>query len=128
MPFDYAIARFSTKFPAALGSFQLQYDLNPEVVEYESFGYPQADPFDGLWDNTCISDLCGRDWWMNNPQPVGISCDSTGGCSGGPWIKDRKYIVGVNSYLYYFQANRMWSPYFDNVTSSFYDQYSNVAY
>jgi len=122
MAFDYAIARFVAPLPVEqTGVLTLAYNLDPTKVEYVSWGYPQGPPFDGMWENTCVSDLCGRDWWMSNPQPVGISCDSTGGCSGGPWIMGGKFFVGLNSYSYIWETNRMWGPYLDHATNTFYE-------
>jgi len=124
MSYDYGIARFQTALPiSATGVLTLIANLDPAKTEYESHGYPQGPPFDGMYENTCSSDLCGRDWWMANPQPVGISCDSTGGSSGGPWITQGKFLSSVNSYGYGFQPNRMWGPYFDSDTLKFYNKH-----
>jgi len=122
MAYDYAIARFSGGLPIEeTGSLTLAYNLDPVKTQYVSWGYPQAAPFDGMWENTCNSDLCGRDWWMSDPQPVGISCDSTGGSSGGPWITGGKYFSGLNSYAYIWETAKMWGPYLDQNTNVFYE-------
>jgi len=126
MPYDYAVARFTDRFPAELGSLRLEVNLNPDNVDYVSHGYPAASPFDGQWDNTCTSDVCGRDWWMSDPQPVGISCNSNGGSSGGPWVRNGRSIVGLNSYSYIFETNRMWGPYFDSETQQFYEKFMDI--
>lgn len=57
----------------------------PRGLTYQSYGYPQASPFNGtsLWSctGTATNDT-------NNPQfnTQGIPCDMTGGSSGGPWF------------------------------------------
>jgi len=120
---DYAIARFSADNPLPVdktGYLPLVVDLNPEVVDYVSYGYPQGAPFDGAWENTCNSKLCVRDWWVS-PQSVGIACDSTGGCSGGPWMRNGNSIVGLNSYQYFFQPGQMYGPFFDKATLDFFN-------
>jgi len=134
MSFDYALATFTNSFPAELSSLILTGNLDAEKVNYQSWGYPQAAPFDGMWENTCFSDCCGRrDWWMPDPQPVGIACDSTGGCSGGPWItridpESKQYnLVGLNSYGYSFQPKVLWGPYYDTLTLQFYNTYKGTA-
>jgi len=119
---DYAIARFPAASPLPIektGFLPLIIDLNPTEVDYVSYGYPQGPPFDGNWENTCASKLCVRDWWVS-PQSVSIGCDSTGGCSGGPWMRGGNSIVGLNSYQYFFQPGYMYGPYFDRATLDFF--------
>eukprot|EP01088_Endostelium_zonatum_P017360 TRINITY_DN508_c0_g1_i1.p1 TRINITY_DN508_c0_g1~~TRINITY_DN508_c0_g1_i1.p1 ORF type:complete len:306 (-),score=55.46 TRINITY_DN508_c0_g1_i1:42-917(-) len=120
MSYDYAIARFETALPTEVTGFlPLAINLDATKTQYTSCGYPQGPPFDGQWENTCDSDLCVRDWWMPNPQPVGIVCDSTGGSSGGPWLTASRFLSGLNSYGYAFQSGRMYGPYFDSDTLRF---------
>jgi len=122
--YDYAVARFTTSFPNTLTPLALRYNLNPTDVSYVSYGYPAGSPFDGLWENTCTSGSCGRDT-RTSPQTVSIMCDSTGGSSGGPWIQSDSSgysIVSLNSYGYSNQPNRMYGPFFNGDTNTFWTQ------
>jgi len=122
--YDYAIARLPADNPLptdSTGILPVVVDLNPEVVDYVSYGYPQGPPFDGAWENTCAGKLCVRDWWVS-PQAVSIACDSTGGSSGGPWMRNGNSIVGLNSYQYFFQPNQMYGPYFNKDTMDFFNR------
>jgi len=117
--YDYALARFASNLPSN-GHLTLAYNLDPTKVIYTSYGYPAGSPFNGAWENTCLSDLCGRDP-NSRPNPVSISCDSTGGSSGGPWITDSNRISSLNSYGYSNQKNVMYGPYFDAATLTFWN-------
>ena len=124
MSYDYAIVRFTNPFPARVtGVLPIVANLDPAKTQYISCGYPQGPPFNGMFENTCSSDLCGRDWWMSDPQPLGIVCDSTGGSSGGPWVTQGRFLAGLNSYGYVFQSGRMYGPYFDTDTIRFYEKH-----
>lgn len=91
-----------------------------------AFGYPAASPFDGqsLW-------ACGGTtypeweslWW--SAETLGLSCDMTGGSSGGGWLAyfngSSGYLNGNNSFKYDDDPNRMYSPYYDGTASSLYN-------
>lgn len=96
--------------------------MTPTAVTYASYGYPAGSPFNGAWENTCTSGSCGRDNSVTPPS-VSISCDSTGGCSGGPWLVNSNQIGSVNSYGYNNQPNVLYGPFFDATTNSFYLTY-----
>lgn len=106
------------------GALGLNYNIkSTDTTHYNSYGYPQAYPFNGAWNNVCEkSSGCRRDGTESN-SPVGIGCDSTGGSSGGPWITSESptSIAGLNSYIYLNINNVMFSPYFDKNTRGFFD-------
>lgn len=62
---------------------------------WRAYGYPAAAPFDGERLYTCDSPTELLDITLF-PPPVGISCDMTGGASGGPWVI-RDVLVASNS-------------------------------
>jgi V8-like Glu-specific endopeptidase len=57
-----------------------------------------------------------------------ISCDMTGGCSGGPWLQNfdissgNGYITSLNSFTINSISNHMNGPYFDSNIWSLYQQ------
>jgi len=72
----------------------------------------------------CVRTLLGvSEMDQKKNSPVGIGCDSTGGCSGGPWITSQSptSIAGLNSFGYRGLDNVMFSPYFDQNTRAFFD-------
>jgi V8-like Glu-specific endopeptidase len=91
-----------------------------------SFGYPAASPFNGqsLW-------LCSGWtfpewtflWW--SADTLGLSCDMTGGSSGGAWLAffngTTGYIDGHNDNKYDNDPNTMYSPYYDDTASALYN-------
>ena len=91
-------------------------------LQYTSYGYPQASPFDGtsLWSctGTATNDT-------NNPQfnTQGIPCDMTGGSSGGPWFigtGSDGLQNSINSYGYNRSAV-MYGPYWGTVIQDAYN-------
>jgi hypothetical protein len=76
---------------------------------YQSWGYPAAPPFNGqrLW--TCTSGYLGPDPFTS-PQTMSITCDMTGGASGGGWVVGSS-VFSVNSYGYSDQPGVMYGPY-----------------
>jgi V8-like Glu-specific endopeptidase len=89
---------------------------------YNAHGYPAAPPFNGqrLW--VCTSGLRYNDT-SANPPTMGISCDMTGGSSGGGWLVGSS-VYSVNSYGYRTLRNVMFGPYQGTVAQSLYNQAS----
>jgi V8-like Glu-specific endopeptidase len=92
-----------------------------------SFGYPAADPYDGerliYCSGEVIDDVLG-----SNDQ--GLSCDMTGGSSGGPWFLSFSESSGegiqnsVNSFKYNLPvlSGYMFGPYFGTDAQNLYNQ------
>jgi len=125
--YDYAVAVFEQKkfTPPTFVPFRLNVVAQPAGQTYQSNGYPQGAPFNGMINNRCQSAGCMRATGLSGPQPVGMSCDSTGGSSGGPWVvasgPNSWDIAGVNSWKYTNDNDNMYSPYFDALTRTFWD-------
>lgn len=86
---------------------------------FYAFGYPQAYPYDGNTMWYCPSSFYGYDY----PSPgdaaaLGITCDMTGGSSGGGWLISLNntfgYVNGHNDYKYNSDSGHMYSPYYGN--------------
>jgi V8-like Glu-specific endopeptidase len=97
----------------------------PYQQHYTALGYPQAAPYDGTQLEECQSDLYQRD----QPNPNGastlsITCDMTGGSSGGGWLISEQgkfgYLNGHNDYKYNNDEAHMYSPYYGNDWYSIY--------
>ncbi|WP_314196447.1 hypothetical protein [uncultured Arthrobacter sp.] len=101
-------------------------------LSYKSFGYPVAAPFTGQTLVSC-SGKASDD--AINPQfnSQGISCDMTGGSSGGPWFipgdgdtTELGYQNSVNSYGYGIRSVKMFGPYWGSVIENTYDTASSA--
>lgn len=90
-------------------------------LTYKAYGYPAASPFNGETLKSCQGTAVND---PNNPQfnTQGISCDMTGGSSGGPWFigSDATGLQNsVNSYGYNRSAV-MYGPYWGAVIQQTY--------
>jgi hypothetical protein len=86
---------------------------------FRSYGYPQAAPFNGFNQYVCPSARLGDDnpnIVAPGPNTMRISCNMTGGSSGGGWLVAESgglgYVNSVNSYKYNNDPNSMYGPYF----------------
>jgi V8-like Glu-specific endopeptidase len=86
---------------------------------FRSYGYPQAAPFNGFNQYVCPSARLADDnpnFFAPGPLTMRISCNMTGGSSGGGWLVGESgglgYVNSVNSYKYNNDANSMYGPYF----------------
>ncbi|MFC7306511.1 trypsin-like serine peptidase [Streptomyces monticola] len=90
-----------------------------------AFGWPAADPYDGTKQIYCSGNSI-RDFLLSTDH--GLSCDMTGGSSGGPWFQDFNESTGtglqtsVNSFGYTFLPGYMFGPYFGNDAKNLYDK------
>jgi len=78
-----------------VGAFGVSLFGDPEQ-NWRAYGYPAEDGFDGERLFTCDSPPTTFDLQLD-PPPIGISCDMTGGASGGPWLIQGTNLVGSNS-------------------------------
>ena len=67
---------------------------------FDVFGYPAEDPFDGEKMYRCDSPAEGSDNSQDNPKPTRIDCNMTGGSSGGGWVIKGEDVNSVVSYGY----------------------------
>ncbi|GGS45503.1 peptidase [Planobispora rosea] len=83
--------------------------------QMHAFGYPAASPYDGSRLIYC-SGRAFDDFLLS--RDLGLSCNMTGGSSGGPWFLSFDESTGlgtqnsVNSFKYNFAPNWMFGPYF----------------
>ncbi len=88
-----------------------------------AFGWPAADPYDGTKEIYCS----GTTFDAFISDGIGMTCDMTGGASGGPWFLDFDEGAGtgiqnsVNSYKINFIDIWMFGPYFGSDAQGVYD-------
>jgi V8-like Glu-specific endopeptidase len=87
----------------------------PRRLPMYAFGFPAEAPYDGTRLIYCSGNT------FNDPlfsTAIGMSCNMTGGSSGGPWFRSFNEATGtglqnsVNSFGYLFLPNVMFGPYF----------------
>ncbi|NUT93407.1 MAG: peptidase, partial [Saccharothrix sp.] len=87
-----------------------------------AFGYPAASPYDG----TKLVYCSGTTFNAFLSNGIGMTCNMTGGASGGPWFKTFSEATGtgtlnsVNSYKINFFPNWMFGPYFGTDAQNLY--------
>lgn len=106
-------------FASTIGSRPIAFGQNPTGRRLVSYGYPAAGKFNGSQQYACASPF--RRWdTIALLDPMQISCDMTGGSSGGGWFLDANAnsvgdagepLVSVNSYGYSGERNTMYGPY-----------------
>ncbi|MFK8846323.1 trypsin-like serine peptidase [Streptomyces sp. Ac-502] len=90
-----------------------------------AFGYPAAAPYDGSKLVYCSGNTI-KDPLFSTDH--GLSCNMTGGSSGGPWFTSFDEAGGtglqssVNSFGYTFLPNTMFGPYFGADAENLYDE------
>jgi Ca2+-binding RTX toxin-like protein len=91
---------------------------------YTSYGYPAELPFDGESLRACRSPYRGDDPDTDPPRTMRISCDMTGGSSGGGWVSSGM-VLSLNSYctglvLVCLDNTSMYGPYFGDGAKELY--------
>jgi V8-like Glu-specific endopeptidase len=88
-----------------------------------AFGWSAAAPYDGTKMIYC-SGTVFNDFLLS--RGIGMTCNQTGGSSGGPWFLNFNEASGtgtlnsVNSFKYNFFANWMFGPYFGTDAQNLY--------
>ncbi|NBE97423.1 peptidase [Nonomuraea sp. KC401] len=101
----------------------------PRRQQMYAFGYPAAAPYDGSKLIHC-SGRAFDDVALSKDH--GLTCNMTGGSSGGPWMLNFNESTGlgtqnsVNSFKYNFAPNWMFGPYFGNEAQAVYQAAQNT--
>jgi hypothetical protein len=99
---------------------------------WNDFGYPQASPYNGFDQKLCISGRLADDnpSYRSGPLTVRISCNMTGGSSGGGWLINPAsnglgFVNSHNSYRYIggplASASTMYGPYYGSEALSLFN-------
>lgn len=94
------------------------------VLHWWALGYPAQSPFNGQRMIVCQASYAYDSPFGSTPKPMGIGCDMTGGCSGGPWVwqfATNNYLNGVNSHRRSGYTKEIFSPYFDSAIKTLWD-------
>lgn len=100
-----------------VGSIPIGFNM-AQGLKYTSYGYPAGTPYNGQQLYSC-TDTAEPDPYGSSTQ--GITCDMTGGSSGGGWITGG-VLNGLNSYKYVADPTTMYGPYFGDVIKKTYQK------
>lgn len=112
------------KLTDVVGAQGVQFNGGYNKAMY-AFGFPAASPYDGSKLVYCSGNT-SKDFLFSGDH--GMSCDMTGGSSGGPWFASFDESAGtglqasVNSFGYTFLPNTMFGPYFGDEIKNLYQQ------
>jgi V8-like Glu-specific endopeptidase len=91
----------------------------PRGQSYRLYGYPAAKKFSGQRMR-----VCETSWLLDDasatPATMGVSCDMTGGSSGGAWVTASGAIASVVSYGYASLRNVLFGPHLEAEAESLY--------
>jgi hypothetical protein len=112
------------KISQAVGTLGFAYNVGRHQ-HWRALGYPQAAPFNGQRMHDTQASYAYDGAVNGAVKPVGIGCDMTGGCSGGPWVTkllSQNLLNGNNSYRQSNRPEEMNSPYFDDRAKTLRDE------
>lgn len=116
-----------------LGTYELDISGLSKGAPAAAFGYPAAAPYSGADLVYCLNPV-SEDAGSGNTT-WGLSCNMTGGASGGPWLSgfdvNNAHTSGklssVNSYKYGNQKNMMYGPKFNDKTTATFNAALNTS-
>ena len=92
----------------------------PRDQNYTAFGYPALGIFNGENEYSCSSSNRGADSpGGTGPATMAISCNMTGGSSGGGWVAGRT-LLSVTSYGYDSRPDLLYGPYLSQTAKKLY--------
>ncbi len=112
----------TTQLDATVGSFPIAFRSYSSGTPVAAFGYPAGGKYSGNNDLIYCSNSLGTDPY-NLGRTYKLSCDMTGGSSGGPWLTgfdatgNTGTLSSVNSYTY-SGITAMHGPKFDARTQA----------
>ena len=86
---------------------------------YQVYGYPAAGKFNGQRMRVCNT-AWSRNDTSANPDTMGVSCDMTGGSSGGGWVTSSGAVASVVSYGYMGLKNVLFGPHLETEAQQLY--------
>jgi V8-like Glu-specific endopeptidase len=110
---------------AAVGGYDIAWNLSPKQV-FDVHGYPAAPPFDGTSQRMCTgTPYLGHDiisFLQTGPLNMALSCEVTGGASGGGWTIHGDVLNGVTNYGYPDDPTTDFGAYFGKAVGALYKQ------
>ncbi len=112
-----------------VGGYDIAWDLSPRQV-FDVHGYPAEAPFDGATQRLCTgTPFLGHDFvsflWPG-PLNLGLSCEVTGGASGGGWTIHGDVLNSVTNYGYGDDRTTVFGSYFGGAVKALYGRASRV--
>lgn len=113
----------------AVGADGIAFGLPPSQV-FDVHGYPVEAPFDGATQRICAgTPFIGHDiasFLWRGPLNLAISCDVTGGASGGGWTIRGDVLNGVTDYGYGDDRRTDFGAYFGGAVRALYEEAASV--
>lgn len=110
---------------AVAGGYDIAWNLSPKQV-FDVHGYPAAPPFDGTSQRLCSgTPYLGHDlasFLEPGPLNLAVSCEVTGGASGGGWTIHGNVLNGVTNYGYSDDPTTDFGAYFGEAVHALYKQ------
>lgn len=114
----------------AVGGAGIAWNLKPRQT-FDVHGYPAEIPFDGETQRVCRSTpFVGHDpnsFVTPGPLNLAVTCEVTGGASGGGWMIDGgKTLNGVTNYGYFDESSPDFGAYFGKEVARLYGRAAKV--
>jgi hypothetical protein len=110
---------------AAVGGDRIAFGLPPNQV-FDVHGYPAERPFDGATQRICAgTPFLGHDvssFLWRGPLNLGLTCDVTGGASGGGWTIEGDVLNSVTNYGYGDDRVTDFGAYFGGAARALYER------
>lgn len=110
---------------AVVGGYGIAWGLSPNQV-FDVHGYPAAPPFDGTSQRLCAgTPFLGHDiasFLQPGPLNLALSCEVTGGASGGGWTIHGNVLNGITNYGYSDDPTTDFGAYFGEAVHALYKQ------
>jgi hypothetical protein len=117
------------RLAAAAGAAGIAFGLPPGQV-FDVHGYPVAPPFNGATQRLCAgTPFLGHDvdsFLWRGPLNLAVTCDVTGGASGGGWTIAGNVLNGVTDYGYGDDPTTDFGSYFGGAVRALYEQAGRV--
>ena len=114
---------------AAVGGDDIAWNLSPSQV-FDVHGYPAEEPFDGATQRICAgASFLGHDlasFFWPGPLNLALTCDVTGGASGGGWTIHGNVLNGVTNYGYGDDPSTDFGSYFGEAVHALYARAAGV--
>jgi V8-like Glu-specific endopeptidase len=98
----------------------------PRNQSYSLYGYPAAKGFNGQRLRVCNT-AWSRDDTSATPATMGVSCDMTGGSSGGAWITSSGTVASNISYGYSSLKNVLFGPHLEAEAQALYNSANSAG-
>jgi hypothetical protein len=117
------------RLAAAVGGDGIAFGL-PAGQVFDIHGYPVAPPFDGATQRLCAgTPFLGHDidsFLWPGPLNLAVTCDVTGGASGGGWTIAGNVLNGVTDYGYGDDPTTDFGAYFGGAVRALYERAGRV--